>query len=60
MYGEEVSTAEIAKSLDLPIHYLPGLSLVHKDHQSTGHAPWIENYLHSKETYYYLKKKYRS
>ena len=60
MYGEEVSTAEIAKSLDLPIHYLPVLSLVHNDHQSTGQSSWKENYRHSKETFYYLKKKYRS
>jgi len=60
MYGEEVSTAEIAKSLNMPIHYLPVLSLVHNDHQSTGQSSWKENYRHSKETFYYLKKKYRS
>ncbi len=60
MYGEEVSTAEIAKALTLPVHYVPSLSLVHNDHQSTRRSSWKENYLHSKETYYYLKNKYRS
>ena len=60
MYGEEVSTGEIAKSLDLPIHYMPSLSLIHNDHQSTSKSSWKENFLHSKKTYYYLKQKYRS
>ena len=60
MYGEEVSTGEIAKSLDLPIHYMPSLSLIHNDHQSTSKSSRKENFLHSKKTYYYLKQKYRS
>lgn len=60
MYGEEVSTGEIAKSLGLPIHYMPSLSLIHNDHQSTSKSSWKENFLHSKTTYYYIKNKYRS
>jgi len=60
MYGEEVSTGEIARSLGLPIHYMPSLSLIHNDHQSTSKSSWKKNFLHSKKTYYYLKQKYRS
>ncbi len=60
MYGEEVSTGEIAKSLGLSIHYMPSLSLIHNDHQSTSKSSWKENFLHSKTTYYYIKNKYRS
>lgn len=60
MYGEEVSTAEIAKILNTNIYYIPELSLVHHDHQSTVQSNWKTNYNHSKETYLYIKKKYRS
>ena len=60
MYGEEVSTAEIAKKLNLLIYYIPTLSIIHNEHQSTRESSLKDNFLHSKETYYYLKKKYRS
>ena len=60
MYGEEVSTGEIAKNLNLLIYYFPILSLIHNEHQSTNKSSSKDNFLHSKETYYYLKKKYRS
>ena len=60
MYGEEISTAEIAKKLDLSIQYIPSLILKHNDHQSMSESSYKENFLHSKETYYYLKRKYRS
>jgi GT2 family glycosyltransferase len=60
MYGEEVSTAEIAKKMNTNIYYIPELSLVHRDHQSTGQSNWKTNYNHSKVTYLYIKKKYRS
>ena len=60
MYGEEVSTAEIAKKLNSLIYYIPCLSIIHNEHQSTRKSSIKNNFLHSKETYYYLKKKYRS
>jgi GT2 family glycosyltransferase len=60
MYGEEVSTGEIAKNLNLLIYYFPILSLIHNEHQSTNKSSSKDNFLHSKKTYYYLKKKYRS
>ena len=60
MYGEEVSIAEIANKIKSFIYYVPSLSLIHNEHQSTRKSSLKSNFLHSKETYYYLKKKYRS
>ena len=60
LYGEEISVAEIARLINLPIFYCKTLSLIHNEHQSTKESSWKENYKHSKNTYYYLKKKYRS
>ena len=60
MYGEEISTAEIAKKVNSLIYYIPFLSVIHNEHQSTRKSSFKDNFLHSKKTYYYLKKKYRS
>jgi len=60
MYGEEVSTAEIAKNVNSLVYYIPSLSIIHNEHQSTRKSSLKDNFLHSKKTYYYLKKKYRS
>jgi GT2 family glycosyltransferase len=60
MYGEEVSTAEIAKRINSLIYYVPSLSLIHNEHQSTSKSSFKLNFMHSKKTYYYLKRKYRS
>jgi GT2 family glycosyltransferase len=60
MYGEEISTAEIAKKVNSRIYYIPSLSINHNEHQSTRKTSLKDNFLHSKQTYFYLKKKYRS
>ena len=60
MYGEEVSTAEIAEKINTSIYYVPSLSIIHNEHQSTRESSLKDNFLHSKQTYYYVKKKYRS
>lgn len=60
MYGEEVSTAEISKKVNSPIYYIPSLYIVHNEHQSTSKLSLKDNFLKSKQTYYYLKKKYRT
>jgi len=36
LYGEEISVAEICRSLGLPVVYDPALCVLHKEHQSTG------------------------
>ena len=35
MYGEELSVAEIAKKLGMPVTYFPQLELIHHEHRST-------------------------
>ena len=35
MYGEELSVAEIAKKLTIPITYFPKLKIIHDEHRST-------------------------
>ena len=60
MYGEEISTAEIAKKINSQIYYIPSLSIIHNEHQSTGKSSLKDNFMKSKKTYYYIKKKYRS
>ena len=58
LYGEEISTAEIALNNNLEIHYLPQLEVSHVDHSSTGTNIWQDWFYHAKETYKYLKKAY--
>src|SRR6185437_3069774 len=38
LYGEEISVAEMCRSLSLPVLYEPRLRVVHNEHQSTGKA----------------------
>ena len=35
MYGEELTLAEIAKTLNFPISYFPQLKIIHNEHNST-------------------------
>jgi len=58
LYGEEISTAEIALNNNLEIHYLPQLEVSHVEHSSTGTNIWQDWFYHAKETYKYLKKAY--
>jgi GT2 family glycosyltransferase len=38
LYGEEISVAEICRSLGLPVIYEPALCVLHNEHRSTGHV----------------------
>src|SRR3989442_12924430 len=38
LYGEEISVAEICRSLGLPVIYEPSLFVVHNERRSTGHV----------------------
>ena len=58
IYGEEISTAEIASKNNLEIHFLPELLVSHIEHSSTGTNYWSYWFYHSKEAYKYLKKTY--
>lgn len=59
-FGEEISTAEIAKRLGLPIYYVPELQVIHDEHQSLNKTPWMTAFYHSKQSYLYLKQKFRT
>ena len=59
MFGEEISTAEIAKKIGASIIYKPELIVKHFDHNSTKNISWDLLYKISKETYFYLKKTYK-
>ena len=59
MFGEEISTAEIAKKIGALIIYKPELIVKHFDHNSTKNISWDLLYEISKETYTHLKKTYK-
>jgi len=59
MFGEELSTAEIAKKIGAKIYYQPQLKVTHNDHFSTNNLSWDQLYSISKETYFYLKNRYQ-
>ena len=58
LYGEEISTAEIALNNNLEIHFLPELAVSHVEHSSMGTNYWSYWFYFSKEAYKYLKKTY--
>jgi len=58
MFGEELSTAEIAKELNVQIMYHPKLVIKHNDHFSTGNLSWRKLYDISQATHRYLNKTY--
>ena len=57
MYGEEFTTAEIARSLKMPIYYEPNMEVVHVEH-SSNKINWFINFKLTKNAYYYFLKEY--
>jgi len=60
LYGEEISVAEICRSLGLPIIYEPSLRVLHKEHQSTGKRLSRFTYKCQKRALQYLSSRYWS
>ena len=58
MYGEEFTVAEIARRLQLPVHYRPDLEVIHVEHSSTGGQNWAQSFAAIKTAYYYVKREY--
>ena len=58
MYGEEFTVAEIARRLQLPVHYRPDLEVMHMEHSSTGGQNWAQSFAAIKTAYYYVKREY--
>ena len=60
LYGEEISVAEICRSLGLPVIYEPSLRVVHREHQSTGRVLSRFTYECQKKAMQYVALRYLS
>jgi len=60
LYGEEISVAEICRSLNLPVVYEPSLGVSHKEHQSTGKVLTRFTYECQRKALQYLSSRYMS
>ena len=60
LYGEEISVAEICRSLGLPVTYEPSLRVIHREHQSTGKILSRFTYDCQKKALQYLTCRYFS
>jgi len=60
LYGEEISVAEICRSLNLPIIYEPGLCILHNEHQNTGRRINRFTFECQKNALRYLSSRYMS
>ncbi len=60
LYGEEISVAEICRSLGLPVVYEPSLCVLHKEHQSTGKVLNRFTYECQKKAMQYVTSRYLS
>ena len=58
LYGEEISVAEICRSLSLPIFYEPKLSVVHHEHRSLGTGMTRRTYQYHREAVRYVLARY--
>ena len=58
MYGEEVTTAEIAKKNKIPIFFIPELEVMHVIHSSTTGHSWKKEFNYAKAAYLYYKNAY--
>ena len=60
LYGEEISVAEICRSLGLPVIYEPSLCVVHNEHRSTGHVISRFSFECQKNALQYVSSRYRN
>ena len=58
LYGEEISVAEVCRSLGLPVMYEPSLRVVHNEHTSTGKRITRFTYECQKKALRYLNARY--
>lgn len=58
LYGEELSVAEICRSLGLGVTYDPTLQVLHNEHQTT--SPWLTRFTYNcqREARQYIKERY--
>ena len=58
LYGEELTVAEIAKKLSIPINYLPNLILNHDEHTSTKNSNQRILFNKARDSYRYINSTY--
>jgi len=58
MFAEELTTAEIAKRLNMRIFFNPDLEVIHDEHSTLGLRNWKEKFYIFKRAYYYFKHEY--
>jgi GT2 family glycosyltransferase len=58
LYGEEISVAEICRSLNLPILYEPSLLVLHDEHQSTGKVISRTSYQRERDALQWVTSRY--
>ena len=58
LYGEEISVAEICRTLGLSVIYDPALHVLHSEHQTTGRILRRSAYVWQKQALEYLCSKY--
>jgi len=57
MYGEEFTSAEIARNLKMPIYYEPDMEVIHVEH-SSNKINWFTSFHLTKKAYYYYLREY--
>ncbi len=60
LYGEEISVAEICRSLGLPVIYEPSLCVLHNEHRSTGRVISRFSFECQKNALQYVTSRYLS
>jgi GT2 family glycosyltransferase len=58
LFGEEISIAEMCRSLGLPVIYEPSLSVLHNEHQSVGHGMSRRIYGYHRAAVHHVLSKY--
>jgi len=59
MYGEELTLAEIAKKINLPITYFPELEVIHHEHNNTKKANQRDLFFKAKKAHKYFLANYK-
>jgi len=58
MYGEELTVAEIAKTLKIPVTFIPQLKILHDEHSSTKNIDSQVLFSKAKQSHKYFKSVY--
>ena len=59
MYGEELTLAEIAKKLNIPVTYFPQLNVIHYEHGSTKKMNKRDLFLKARISHKYFQSNYK-